>query len=466
MPELITSAAPAASVAPGPAEPQNGLRTWLIFGTGLGIAVQGDNLDVAIARSRAAGPRLAAATTISDFRHRPATEWGKELTLFLIAAGEPHLAATLVLPREEIIVRTLNLPGVPDKEIPAAVELQLETLHPYGDEDVAWSWLRARRGAGKDDSILIGIVRRASLDSWETLFAEAGIPVAAATFSSAAIYAALRVWASAAPAGFLLHSTSPQGRTEIYGESEARAVFSADFAMPAERALALARAELRLPPEASVLPLAAALPAALHAYQPHSMENCAPLAWAAALAASAPFTTNLANFIPKDRRASNARRQYLATLVLAGLLVTGLLVAFVAFPAIERSNYLSALNGEIHRLDPAARHAQELEQKTAAIKARITMLDDVHRRPQADLEILAELTRILPAQVWTNSLEIFPDSVVIAGEADQAAPLLKLLDSSPLFQNSEFALSVTRNTTVEQFRIKTMRRNRTGRITP
>ena len=52
MPELITSAAPAASVAPGPAEPQNGLRTWLIFGTGLGIAVQGDNLDVAIARFR------------------------------------------------------------------------------------------------------------------------------------------------------------------------------------------------------------------------------------------------------------------------------------------------------------------------------------------------------------------------------------------------------------------------------
>ena len=457
MPELIPPAAPAHS----PAEPPNGFRTWLIFGTGLGIAVNGDNLAVAIARSRSAGPRLAASTTILNFRHRPATEWGNELIQFLISAGEPNLAATFVLPREEVIVRTINLPGVPDKEIPAAVELQLETLHPYGDEDVAWSWLRARQ-----DSILIGIVRRASLDFWETLFSEAGIPVAAATFSSAAIHAALRVWASAAPAGFLLHSTSPQGRTEIYGESEARAVFSADFAMPAERALALARAELRLPPEASVLPLAAALPSALPGPQSPSAEVCAPLAWAAALAASAPFTTNLANFIPKDRRASNARRQYLATIVLAGLLVTGLIIAFVAFPAIERSNYLSALNSEIHRLDPAARHAQELEQKTGAIKARIAMLDDVHRRPQADLEILAELTRILPPQVWTNSLEIFPDSVVVAGEADQAAPLLKLLDSSPLFQNSEFALSVTRNTTVEQFRIKTMRRNRAGRTTP
>ena len=61
--------------------------------------------------------------------------------------------------------------------------------------------------------------------------------------------------------------------------------------------------------------------------------------------------------------------------------------------------------------------------------------------------MLNELTRILPPQVWTNSIEIYPDNVVLAGEADQAAPLLKLLDSSPLFQNSDFALSVTRNGT-------------------
>jgi hypothetical protein len=56
--------------------------------------------------------------------------------------------------------------------------------------------------------------------------------------------------------------------------------------------------------------------------------------------------------------------------------------------------------------------------------------------------------------------------VVLAGEADQAAPLLKLLDSSPLFQNSEFALAVTHNAQNEQFRIKTLRRGRTGRTTP
>ena len=39
-----------------------------------------------------------------------------------------------------------------------------------------------------------------------------------------------------------------------------------------------------------------------------------------------------------------------------------------------------------------------------------------------------------------------PIRVEIAGEADQAAPLLKLLDSSPLFEKSEFVMSVTHTT--------------------
>lgn len=434
----------------------HGMRSWLIFGTGLGIAENSDSLDVVIARSRSANPQMLASTTIHNFRARPAAEWGRELMQFLAGAGEPHLAATITLPREEVIVRTVQLPGVADKEVAAAMELQLETLHPYGDEEVAWSWLRARH-----DTVLVGIVRRAALDFRETLFAEAGVPVAAVTFSSAAIHAALRIW-SAPPASILLCSTSAAGRTEVYGESEARAVYSAELASAPERVLAVARAELRLDPAALAQQLIEGLPAP----SPARVSEYSGVAWAAALAASAPFTTKLANFLPKERRAANARGQYLVTGVLAGFLVVGLLAAFVAFPAIERSNYLSSLNDEIRRLDPAARHAQNLEQRTGAARARVNMLDEIRRRPQTDLDVLAELTRLLPAQVWTNSIEIFPDSVVIAGEADQAAPLLKVLDSSPLFQNSEFALSVTRSSQLEQFRIKTMRRNRTGRMTP
>lgn len=419
-------------------------ESWLLFGTGLGIAVGASDMEWTIVRSRPSASRPVASGTVRDFRARPAAEWGAELTRALEAAGERHLVATLLLPREETIVRILHLPGVPENEVAAAIELQAETLHPFGDEEIAWAWSRT----GKD-SVLVGLVRRALLTYYETLFSEAGVGLGAVTFSSAAIHAALRM-RGAAPASILCFAAGQ--RVEVYGESEARPVYSAEFALAPERALAIARAELRLPQDTPAVSVADALGGSL--------------SYVAALAASAPLVNRFANLLPKERRASSARRQYLLPLVLATMAAIAALVCFVVIPAVSQSRYLDALNAEIRSLEPAALRAQALEKSANANRARVAALDDFRRRTQADLDVLNELTRLLPPPVWTSAIEIYTDSVTISGEAEQAAPLLKLLDSSPLFQNSEFAVTVNRTGTVEQFRIKTMRRGRIGRTTP
>jgi general secretion pathway protein L len=158
--------------------------------------------------------------------------------------------------------------------------------------------------------------------------------------------------------------------------------------------------------------------------------------------------------------------QYLVPAILGIILALALLTVFAIFPALEQKRYRADLERAARQLEPAALRAQALERKIGENRKRTLLLDEIRRRPQADLEVLDELTRLLPPQVWTNAIEIYPDSVVLSGEADQAAPLLKVLDSSPLFQNSEFALSVTRNAQTEQFRLKTIRRGRAGRTTP
>jgi hypothetical protein len=94
----------------------------------------------------------------------------------------------------------------------------------------------------------------------------------------------------------------------------------------------------------------------------------------------------------------------------------------------------------------------------ATAKARIELLDRFRGRTKDDIEIANELTRMLQPPVYITNLEIHADNVVIAGEADSAAPLLKALDSSPLFRNSEFVMAVSKAGTNENFRIKTMRR--------
>jgi Tfp pilus assembly protein PilN len=459
-----------APVAPAGAEtnPKNvaALPLWqraLAFGTGLGIAIGEHTLEAAIVRARPAGATLLATTTIKDFRNRPAAEWGAALLRFLASARETRLAATVLLPRGEVIVRNLTLPGVSDKDAANAIELQVDTLHPWGDVDIAWGWSRAGKDPAKGE-VIIGLAKKETLSLYETLFAEAGIPIAAATFSPAVIHAAIRVW-NAAPESVLCFHTDESGHTEVYGESEARALFSAEFSGAPERALAFARAELRMTVDCPAEPLLKTLPATQGNTSSPALPSAA-LAYAAAIAGSAPHVAKFANLLPPERRASHDRIQFVIPAVLVILVAMGLLATFVIFPAVEKRRYRADLDRETRQLEPAAARAQALERRIKENRTRTVLLDEIKRRPQDDLEVLNELTRILPPQVWTNSIEIYPDSVVISGEADQAAPLLKLLDSSPLFQNSDFALSVTRSTQTEQFRIKTIRRGRAGRTTP
>lgn len=463
-PEL-TAAAPADSAV----ESRNpaALPLWrraVAFGTGFGIAIGERNLEAAIVRARPSGATPVATTTIHDFRTRPAAEWGAELQRFVTAAGETRLAATVLLPRNEVVVRTLSLPGVADKDAANAIELQIDSLHPWSDVggrdvEIAWGWSRAGQGPSKGD-VIVGLARRELLDSYETLFAEAGIPLAAATFSPAVIHAALRIW-SAAPDSILCLNTDENGRSEIYGESRARAVFSAEFPVTQERALALARAELRMAPDHPVRTLSEVLPHATGT----ALSGSAP-AYAAAVAGAAPRAADYANLLPAERRASHDRLQYLLPAFLGILLALALLTVFVIYPAVERKRYRQDLESAARGLEPAVAHAQAIEREIQAKNKQIQQLDEIRRRPQADLEVLNELTRLLPPPVWTTSVEIHPDSVTISGEADQAAPLLKVLDSSPLFQNSEFAVGLARANQTEQFRIKTIRRGRAGRATP
>jgi hypothetical protein len=365
-----------APVATRASQAQPAWRRWLLFGDGLGIAVSGRNLEVAVVRTRPGESTLLASTTIAAFRDRPAAEWGAELSRFLAAAKQSHLAATIVLPREEVIVRTVALPGVAEKDVASAIELQIDTLHPWSGDEVAWSWTRVSAGA-----VLVGIVRGADLTAWETLFSEAGVGVAAITFSAAAIYPALRLRAvlvdGAAPASFLFFDGSAADKTgpqlEIYGESDARPVYSTEFSMPAERALSIARAELRMPPDTVALPLRSAV---------NAQGDAATLAWTAALVSSAPILARPANFIPAERRVSHSRIQYAIPAALAALLILALIAVFVILPAIDRRRTVSALQSEIRRLEPPAARAQNLERSITTARAQMAALAEVCIRPQ------------------------------------------------------------------------------------
>ncbi|MCS7316025.1 MAG: hypothetical protein RMI94_11610 [Bryobacterales bacterium] len=425
------------------------LRRWLAAGTGVGIEIGARDLRLVAVRVRPSGVRVLGAAVIERFRERPAAEWGAVYAEFLKRAGISHLAANVLLPRREVVVRVLPLPGVPVREMAAAIGFQIEALHPYPEEEALWSWSRLEGG----HSVLIAVTRRQTIATYAGLFAEAGVKTASFTVSAAALYSALRLYGRPPEGGFLALYEGEEG-IEAYGESPARALFSAEFPAGWERAAAMAGAELRLEAD-GVRQLEEVLPQAKTFPSGFDLSVFAP-AYAAALQAACRRLSLDLNLLPPEHRAAASRLIYAPTAVLLVLLAAAA-VSLGAIRPIEDRRYLAALRAEIARLEPEARKAGELDRQIEELRARTRLLDSFRRRSKADLDLLAELTRRLEPPVWILQLEMTRESVSLAGEAEQASPLLKLLDESPMLRNSEFTMPIARVGQAEAFRIRSQR---------
>src|SRR5690606_11173114 len=120
--------------------PATGGRKWLAVGTGVALEADGADLRALVAKVRPGGVSVLGAHRIAGYAERPAAEWGADLLAFLNSLGMARGPVWLVLPRRDVIVRQLSLPGVERKDLEAAVAFQIDSLHPYPDDTVAFAW--------------------------------------------------------------------------------------------------------------------------------------------------------------------------------------------------------------------------------------------------------------------------------------------------------------------------------------
>jgi hypothetical protein len=300
----------------------------------------------------------------------------------------------------------------------------------------------------------VGITRRSVLERYSTWFAEAGVKVASFTFAAPAIYSAVRVFSTPPPEGFLVLEEAGD-ELEVYGESPARPLFSARVDRSAESARTLAIAELRLDP--------ATEPAALHDRLPQPLAvpadydfPRASLAYATAVAGACLLRPLAVNLLPREQRQSTARLRFVPAIALASLALL-LFGAVVAYPKYADGQYLGLLRAEIHKLEPQARKAVDLDRKIVIARNRAQTLDTFRARTREDLDALSEVTKLLAPPTWLSSLQLTRDSVAVSGEAEQAAALLKVLDSSHQFRGSAFVIPIARGQNGDIFTIRSTR---------
>jgi hypothetical protein len=428
------------------------LRKLLAFGSGVGIEIGATDLTVVVARVRPNGVRVPGRMVIEDYATRPAAEWGAEYLRFLKSAGAERVSATVLLPRREVIVRQVALPGVARKDIENALNFQLDTLHPYGEDEVVWAWSPLAFG-----SALVGIARKQTVERYVTLFAEAGVPVSCFTFAAAAVHAAIRTNVKSQPPaeGFVAVGLSASGGVEVYGESTARPVYSADFEMAPERAASLALSELRLPPDTVPKTFEEVLPRPeVNPVENDLSRNARP--YATALAGACPRLAPAANVLPPQHRRYTSRAVFIPSIVLAAVavLIGGSMALYGNW---SQRQYLQQIQAEIDRLEPLRKRADALERQTQQARTRAQVLDNFRQQTKKDLEAVNELTHLIEFPAWTNNIVLTRGDARLGGEAPQTSGMVKLLDASPYFERTEILMS-NPSGKGEVFQVRTNRR--------
>ena len=105
---------------------------------------------------------------------------------------------------------------------------------------------------------------------------------------------------------------------------------------------------------------------------------------------------------------------------------------------------LNILRAEVKKRKPEVQAVESLRQQREELFRESSDLEKIRAGEVSKMEILKELTQILPPTVWIWSFKVTGKEIEISGFADSASDLIPRLDRSPLFEKVEFLAPVTK----------------------
>jgi Tfp pilus assembly protein PilN len=129
----------------------------------------------------------------------------------------------------------------------------------------------------------------------------------------------------------------------------------------------------------------------------------------------------------------------------------------VVYSRYADRQYLHELESEIAKLQPQASRSAALERQSENLIARKRLLEQYRGFTRYDLDTLNELTHLLEAPAWANSIDLSRDTLHMGGEAPQPTKLVPILDASPFFKDANLDQQAHTAAGAEQFVISAKR---------
>ena len=170
---------------------------------------------------------------------------------------------------------------------------------------------------------------------------------------------------------------------------------------------------------------------------------------------------NPINLLPGNRR-REVRRDWRGDRRLQGMVVLAILALLVGFPLLQQRQQASHLTEELNKPRAAAERAAKVREELQRLEAG----SDFLRRQQAEatvpLNVLKELTTLLPDTTWLSRFELNGERVRMEGESAEASALIGLFEKSTTLQNVSFGSPITSNPRTQKDRFSLIGERRAG----
>jgi general secretion pathway protein L len=158
------------------------------------------------------------------------------------------------------------------------------------------------------------------------------------------------------------------------------------------------------------------------------------------------------NLLPLERR--RARRFDVKNLNM-GLtaLLAVLLFTAITIPILQKNRVIVALETQVQAAAAEAREGAELRQDLEKMAAASQFLVEKKASDVMIVELVDEVSRILPDHTWITRLDLSGDELQIQGQSSASASLIGIVESSPWFENARFSSPVVQITGTDNDRI-------------
>lgn len=146
-------------------------------------------------------------------------------------------------------------------------------------------------------------------------------------------------------------------------------------------------------------------------------------------------------FLPEEYRGTAAPR--INRLLLAANVAA---VTFALLLPIQRQEtYLDELRASVDEARTRAMSSAEIQQRIDTLRKDLTLLAGARSGAGSAVELIEELTRLLPDDTWLNRLEIRDGEVHFQGFSQAASALVGKVEASELFRDARFGSPITRD---------------------